>query len=104
MDAPVQKGILRGISLIAFAAEKGPKVSLAHLTNKSTGEEFASLAFTNNAGEVTFAKFSSNLGELTGPEVSAMKDQLQVVTLDSDSAYPYVVCKRGENTWEDISL
>lgn len=103
-NVPVQKGIKRGISLIAFAAEHGPKVALAPLTNKATGEQFTSVAFTDNAGEVTFVKFSSNLGELTAREISAMKDELQVVTLDSDSRFPYVLCKKGESTWEEISL
>lgn len=102
-NGPVMKGIKNGVSLLAFAATHG-RMQLATLHNGETGEEFKSCAFTNKEGEVTFVKFSSNLGELTPAEISARKNELQVVTLDSDARFPYVLCARGENAWEDVEL
>ena len=102
-NGPVMKGIKAGVSLLAFAASHG-KMQIANLTNKTTGEEFKSCAFTDNVGNVTFVKFSSNLGELTPQEIVARKNDLQVVTLDSDAQFPYVLCEKGANTWVDVDL
>lgn len=94
----MEKGIKASWSLIAFARTHG-KLSIAPLVNKETGEAFKSCAFTNG-DNVVFVNFSSKLGELTGAEIVRMKDDLQVVQLESGT---YKLCKSG-STWEDVDL
>lgn len=94
----MEKGIKASWSLIAFARTHG-KLSIAPLVNKETGEAFKSCAFTNG-DNITFVNFSSKLGELTGAEIVRMKDDLQVVQLESGT---YKLCKSG-STWEAVDL
>lgn len=96
------KGITESFTLVEFARAYGPKVQLAGpFTNPDSGEIFHSLAFEKPSGELTFVGFSSNLGELTPAEIIAQKSDLQVVTLSSGT---HKLCKKGENSWTEISL
>lgn len=94
----MEKGIKASWSLIAFARTHG-KMSIAPLVNHETGEAFKSCAFTKD-DNVVFVNFSSNLGELTGADIVRMKDDLQVVQLESGT---YKLCKNG-STWEEVDL
>lgn len=86
-------------SLIMFAKTYG-SLSIGTCTNKTTGEQFKKLCFTNGDTR-TYVGFSSKLGELTGADIVAQKDNLQVVTLSSGS---HILCKAGEGAWESIDL
>jgi hypothetical protein len=94
----MEKGIKASWSLIAFARTHG-KMAIAPLINKETGETFKSCAFTNG-DNVTFVNFSSKLGELSSADIVRMKDDLQVVQLESGT---YKLCKTG-STWEEVDL
>lgn len=94
----MEKGIKASWSLIAFARTHG-KMSIAPLVNHDTGEAFKSCAFTNG-DNVTFVNFSSKLGELSSTDIIRMKDDLQVVQLESGT---YKLCKSG-STWEEVDL
>lgn len=94
----MEKGIKASWSLIAFARTHG-KMSIAPLVNHDTGEAFKSCAFTNG-DNVTFVNFSSKLGELSSTDIIRMKDELQVVQLESGT---YKLCKSG-STWEEVDL
>lgn len=87
-------------SLIAFAKEFGPKMQVGEFVNKETGEDFKSCIFTNGETK-TFVAFSSKMGVLSPREIAAKKNELQVVQLESGH---YSLCKRGENTWEEVDL
>jgi hypothetical protein len=91
--------ITNRMSLVMFAKTYG-SLSMGTCTNKTTGETFKKLCFTNGDNQ-TYVGFSSKLGELTGAEIVAQKDQLQVVTLSSGS---HILCKAGESSWESIDL
>lgn len=92
--------ILNSVSLIAFAKSHG-KMQVGNFVNKDTKEEFKSCIFTDAENNRTFVAFSSNLGVLSPKEIAAMKNELQVVLLDSDN---YYLCKQGQNSWEDVDL
>jgi hypothetical protein len=85
--------------LLQFVA--GRRVSLGTFVNKQTNETFKSIILTNTAGDHCFVAFSSNLGELTSGEIAKMKNDLQVVTMDSGT---HILCKKGANSWEDVQL
>ena len=93
-------GIKNSWSLLAFARMKG-KMQVGSFANKETGETFKSCIFTDTEGNRSFVAFSSKMGELTPAEISAQKDKLQVVELESGN---YSLCRQGENTWEDVNL
>ena len=93
-------GIRNSWSLLAFARMKG-KMQVGSFVNKETGDNFKSCIFTDPDGERCFVAFSSNLGELTPAQISAQKEKLQVVELESGN---YSLCRQGENTWEDVAL
>ena len=97
-----QQGIINSWSLIAFARSHG-KMQVGEFANKETGEVFKSCIFTDPAdsGNRCFVAFSSKMGELTPREIVAMKDELQVVQLESGN---YSLCKVGQNAWEDVDL
>lgn len=97
-----QKGIEYGVSLMVFARQHG-KMQVAPFVNKETGEAFKACVFTNEAtGERTLVNFSSNLGELSPVEIAAQKHNLQVVRpVDGKN---YILCKQGENAWQDVDL
>jgi hypothetical protein len=92
--------IVNSMSLMAFARENG-KMQVGNFTNKDTGEQFKSCIFTKVDGTRTFVSFSSNLGELTPREIANMKNELQVVELDSGS---HKLCRQGQEAWEDVAL
>lgn len=94
-------GIKNSWSLPAFAKAHGKMKVTAPFINKETGESFRSCAFIKPEGTITFVAFSSKLGELTPQQISAMKDELQVVQLESDN---YKLCKAGANAWDDVDL
>ena len=93
-------GIKNSWSLISFAKSHG-KMKVAPFVNKETGEAFKSCAFLSSNGEVTLVAFSSKLGELTPKQIAALKDDLQVVQLESGS---FKLCKTGHDTWKDVDL
>ena len=95
------QGIINNWSLIAFARSHG-KMQVGEFANKETGEVFKSCIFTNPADQSRcFVAFSSKMGELTPREIAAMKDELQVVQLESGN---YSLCKQGQNAWDDVDL
>jgi hypothetical protein len=94
------QGIVNSWSLIAFAKAHGSKMQVGSFVNKESGEEFKSCIFSNGDTR-TFVAFSSKLGELSPREIATMKDNLQVVQLESGN---YSLCKQGQNTWEDVDL
>ena len=94
------QGIINSWSLIAFARSHG-KMQVGEFANKDTGEVFKSCIFTDNAGNRCFVAFSSKMGELTPREIASMKDDLQVVQLESGN---FSLCKQGQNAWEDVDL
>lgn len=93
-------GIKNSWSLLAFAKMKG-KMQVGKFKNSETNEDFESCIFTDTAGNRCFVAFSSNLGVLTPSQISAQKDSLQVVQLESGN---YSLCKQGENNWQDVEL
>ena len=93
-------GIRKSWTLLGFAKEHG-KMQLGKFTNSETGEVFKSTIFTDSEGNRKFVHFSRNLGELSGSQIVAMKNELQVVELESGS---FSLCKQGANSWEDIVL
>lgn len=95
-----QVGIKQSWSLLAFAQLKG-KMQVGQFTNKETGEQFKSCIFTAPDGNRCFVAFSSNLGELSAKDISARKNELQVVELTSGN---YSLCAQGSNAWEDVDL
>ena len=77
-------------------------MQVGEFANKDTGEVFKSCIFTNPADQSRcFVAFSSKMGELSPREIAAMKDELQVVQLESGN---YSLCKQGQNAWEDVDL
>lgn len=80
-------------TLMDFARKMGqPKRAI--LTNSETGEKFAALMFptpqTLNDGttrDYTMVAFSNELGELSAKEISARKDELCIVQLESGNYY-----------------
>lgn len=95
----VMKGIEKSWSLLTFARENG-KMQVGTFKNEA-GETFRSTIFTNDAGERKFVNFSSNMGELTPKEIAEQKGNLQVVKLNEGG---YILCKQGENAWEEVIL
>jgi len=93
------QGIINSWSLIAFAKTHG-KMQVGEFANKETGEVFKSCIFTDGDSRC-FVAFSSKMGELTPREIASMKDDLQVVQLESGN---YSLCKVGQNAWEDVDL
>lgn len=93
-------GIKNSWSLLSFARAHG-RMKVAPFVNKETGEAFKSCAFVDSDGATTLVAFSSNLGELTPQQISAQKNSLQVVELESGT---YKLCKQGNTSWEDVDL
>lgn len=101
MATDFMPGIKNSWSLIGFAKAFGKKMETGISTNKETGEQFASCSFTDDNGARTFVSFSTKLGTLSASEIARMKDDLQVVQLNSDT---YKLCKKGESTWDTVDL
>lgn len=99
-------GIKNSWSFFGFAQSHGkPKLTKAkEYVNKETGEAFTarSVAFVNDAtGNVCFAGFSRKIGDMSAAEIAKSVDSLQVVEMENGN---FVVCNKGENTWEDIDI
>lgn len=96
----MEKGIVASWGLVAFAKSNG-RMKVGSFVNKDTGEAFKSCMFVDAEGNVQkVVNFSSKLGELTPQQIASMKDELQVVQLESGT---YKLCKTG-STWEDVDL
>ena len=96
----MEKGIVASWGLVAFAKSNG-RMKVGSFVNKDTGESFKSCMFVDAEGNVQkVVNFSSKLGELTPQQIVSMKDELQVVQLESGT---YKLCKTG-STWEDVDL
>ena len=96
----MEKGIVASWGLVAFAKSNG-RMKVGSFVNKDTGESFKSCMFVDAEGNVQkVVNFSSKLGELTPQQIVSMKDDLQVVQLESGT---YKLCKTG-STWEDVDL
>lgn len=96
-----QVGIKNSWTLLDFARKFSKMKVTSELTNTQTGETFKSCAFIDKGGAVTLVGFSSNLGELTPMQISSMKNELQVVELESGN---YKLCKSGADSWQDVDL
>lgn len=95
------QGIVNSWSLLAFAKAHG-RMQVGEFANSVTGEVFKSCIFTNPTDQSRcFVAFSSKMGELSPREIVAMKDELQVVQLESGN---FSLCKQGQNAWEDVDL
>ena len=93
-------GIKNSWSLLAFAKKHG-KMQVGDFVNRETGEEFKACIFTKPDGTRTFVAFASKMGELTPKQIAEMKNELQVVQLESGN---YSLCKNDNNDWEDVVL
>lgn len=91
--------VINSWSLLSFASAHGT-MKVAPFVNSNTGEQFTSCAFVDG-DNITLVGFSSNLGELTPAEISAQKNDLRVVQLESGS---FKLCKGGNETWETVKL
>ena len=87
--------------LLDFAREHGPKMQVGEFKNKDNGEEFHACIFTKPDGIRTFVAFSSKLGEISPKEIASLKDQLEVIQLESGN---YSLCKKEDNNWEYVDL
>ena len=90
-------------SLIAFVKAHGGKLQVGEFASKEDGETFKSCIVSDGTQDTrVFVSFSSNLGELTPREIAAQKDSLQIVQFEESGNYS--LCKRGQNSWEDVDL
>lgn len=98
--------IVNNFPLITFAKAKGPRMQVGEFTNSESGDKFKSCIFTNAEGGRTFVAFSSNLGVLTPQEIAALKNDLQVVELETEGydEHHYALCKQGQGNWQDVDL
>lgn len=86
--------------LLEFAKAHG-KMQVGEFANKETGEVFKACIFTKpDDGTRTFVVFSTKLGELTPKQIADMKNELQVVQLESGN---YSLCKI-DSGWKDVDL
>ena len=91
--------IVDSCSLLTFA--KGKRMQVGAFVHKESGDSFKSCIFTAPDNSRCFVAFSSKMGELTPREIATMKDELQVVQLESGN---FSLCKQGQNAWEDVDL
>lgn len=98
----VARTIKNSWTLVQFARIVGKHVTTGECANHDTGETFKAVAFTNDEGQRTFASFSSKLGVLSGAEIARQKDELQIVQFEESGNY--CLCKKGENSWENVDL
>jgi len=92
--------IVASETLMSFARKHG-KMQVGNFVNSETGDEFKSCIFTDSMGSRCFVSFSSSLGELTPSQISAQKNDLQVVQLESGN---YKLCKASNGAWQDVDL
>lgn len=91
--------IVDSASLLAFKGSR--RMQIGAFVNSNSGDTFKSIILTDGDNNRCFVAFSSRLGELTPAQIVAMKDDLQVVTMDSGS---HILCKKGAESWEDVAL
>lgn len=99
-DEKATYGIVKTWPLLDFARAHG-KMQVGEFANKETGEVFKSCIFTKPDGTRTFVAFAAKMGELTPQQIAAMKNELQVVQLESGN---YSLCKRATSGWEEVDL
>lgn len=113
---PQMQGIKSGVSLVAFRAGREMAIVNQKNVNKETGEEFVShsVAFfkpeLNADGSkkldpdgkvipqrdsVQWVAISSNLGEMSGADITARRNELQVVELEESGNLVLCEDKRG---------
>ena len=104
-NASANTGIKNSWSLLAFAKSHG-RMQVGQFTNPETGDSWKSCIFTSPVDNTrTFVAFSRNLGVLSPSEIAAQKDELQVVLCETKEGNDmYALCKRGNNSWEDVNL
>lgn len=99
-DIPLYEEINKSWSLLEFAKTHG-KMQVGDFVNRETGEEFKACIFTKPDGTRTFVAFAAKMGELTPKQIAEMKNELQVVQLESGN---YSLCKIGSNSWQNVDL
>lgn len=99
-DVPLYEEINKSWSLLEFAKTHG-KMQVGDFVNRETGEEFKACIFTKPDGTRTFVAFAAKMGELTPKQIAEMKNELQVVQLESGN---YSLCKIGSNSWQNVDL
>lgn len=101
-------GIINSWSLVAFAHSHGKMKIVPCIKRDEQGnvvDSWKSCAFQAPNGGITFVSFSPKLGELTPKEISNRRDELQVVECTTKAGNQmFSLCKKGENSWEDVDL
>lgn len=95
------KGVKENGEEITLVKKSTIQVFRPLLKNKTTGEEFYSLAFQDAEGNNTFVGFSENLGEISAAEVAKRKAKLQIIM---NGNYRFIICDKGETTWEVVDI
>ena len=108
--------ILSHWGFIAFAQQFGTRIAAGPCTNSYDGTSFPAATFTKD-GQRTFAKFGPSLaGGLTAQEMIERRQQLQVLQLRVKpetlakrrekglQEETYVVCLKGESSWDEVDL
>lgn len=97
--------IVNSWSLKAFAHQHG-QMKVGKFTNHETKEQFTAPAFVDADNHVCLASFSRGLGVMTPQQISAQADELQIVEREVEGVnHPvYTLCKRGQDSWEDVDL
>ena len=72
-----------------FVKTYGPKIKLANLSHKSSGEEFKAV-MVGDDGNWIIIKFSKSLPVLTAKEIAQQANELKVVLLDTKE---YILCR-----------
>ena len=108
MSNTTNTGIINSWSLVAFAQSHGRMKIAPCVKRDDQGnviDSWKSCAFQAPDGGITFVSFSPKLGELTPQEISNRRDELQVVECTTKAGNQmFSLCKKGENTWEDVNL
>lgn len=106
--------IINSWSLATFRDNHG-KMKLAPLVNNTTGETYTAAAFVRD-DTTTFVGISEKLPELTPAYIKQNYQELQVVELQPDADVlkrrkeegrqleSYVLCKKGNDSWEDCDF
>lgn len=93
-------------SLLTFASNYDRmQVGKFKHVDDATGEvqHFSACIFSEGDTK-TFVSFSPKLGELSPAEISAQKNDLQVVHWQTADKDGFTLCKKGGEAWEDVDL
>lgn len=95
---PTLPGIANSWSLREFFKIHGAPKYAPNLKNSTDGSEFSALMFhpDEDRDSRIMVAFSSNLGVLSMEDIKLMRDELQIVLLNSGN---YALCKSGANSW-----